>query len=233
VKVFISMAVGAVLLAGSTLVAQDQKAKAQPTGTALKDVKQKASYALGLLYGTNLKKQAEEIDPELFAQGFRAAISGEKPLLSLEESQEALKALGDQMKAKQAETSKVQTESNKTFLAENKTKPGVKTTPSGLQYKVLKEGTGRTPKATDTVSVNYRGTFVDGKEFDSSEKHGGPASFPVNKVIKGWTEALQLMKEGGKLQLFIPAELAYGANPPPGIPPNSTLLFDVELLTIK
>jgi FKBP-type peptidyl-prolyl cis-trans isomerase FklB len=132
---------------------------------------------------------------------------------------------------------KVQGEKNKkegeAFLAENKKKDGVKTLPSGLQYKVLAEGKGKTPKATDTVTVHYRGTLTDGTEFDSSYKRNQPASFPVNGVIKGWTEALQLMKEGSKWQLFIPASLAYGEPGRPGIPPNSVLIFDVELISVK
>src|SRR5204863_9102484 len=120
------------------------------------------------------------------------------------------------------------------FLAENKNKPGVKTTGSGLQYKVLKEGSGTPPKETDTVVVNYRGTLIDGTEFDSSYKRGEPATFPVNRVIKGWTEALQLMKPGAKYQLFIPSDLAYGPGGTGGdIGPNATLIFEVELMSVK
>lgn len=126
-------------------------------------------------------------------------------------------------------------EKGEIFLKENATKEGVKTLPSGLQYKVVKEGSGKAPKATDTVSVHYRGTLIDGKEFDSSHKRGEPAEFPVNAVIKGWTEALQLMKEGSKWMLYIPASLAYGERGTPGGPigPNETLIFEVELLKVK
>jgi FKBP-type peptidyl-prolyl cis-trans isomerase len=126
-------------------------------------------------------------------------------------------------------------QAGESFLKENATKEGVKTTASGLQYKALKEGEGKSPKATDTVSVHYKGTLIDGKEFDSSYKRGTPTEFPLNRVIKGWTEGLQLMKEGAKYQFFIPAKLAYGENPPPGsgIPANSVLIFEVELLKVQ
>jgi FKBP-type peptidyl-prolyl cis-trans isomerase FklB len=156
-----------------------------------------------------------------------------------EEVKTAISGLQKDLQAKQQERAKVQGEKNKkegeAFLAQNKTKAGVKTLPSGLQYKVITEGKGKTPKANDTVTVQYKGTLIDGTEFDSSYKRGQPATFPVNGVIKGWTEALQLMKEGSKWQLFIPADLAYGASGTPGGPigPNAVLIFDVELVSIK
>jgi FKBP-type peptidyl-prolyl cis-trans isomerase len=137
------------------------------------------------------------------------------------------------MQQKQTATAEKNGAEAEKFLAANKTKEGVKTTESGLQYKVLKEGSGAQPKSSDTVTVNYRGTLPDGTEFDSSYKRGQPASFPVSGVIKGWTEALQLMKVGSKLQLFIPASLAYGEQGRPGIPPNSLLIFEVELMDVK
>ena len=149
-----------------------------------------------------------------------------------------MKDFQQQIQAKQMDAARGAADKNKkegdAFLAANKAKPGVVTLPSGLQYKVIKEGTGQTPKATDTVTTNYRGTLIDGTEFDSSYKRNEPTSFPVNGVIRGWTEALQKMKVGSKWQLFIPADLAYGPNPQPGSPigPNSVLIFDIELLGI-
>src|SRR5438270_10025397 len=137
------------------------------------------------------------------------------------------------MQQKQTEAGKKNAADAEKFLADNKKKEGVKTTESGLQYKVLKEGNGAQPKSSDTVTVNYRGTLTDGTEFDSSYKRGQPATFPVSGVIKGWTEALQMMKAGSKYQLFIPASLAYGEQGRPGIPPNATLIFEVELMDVK
>jgi FKBP-type peptidyl-prolyl cis-trans isomerase FklB len=239
VKLVTIVVVGAGLLAGSALAAQDEsKAKAK-AGPELKDMMQKASYGLGVLSAKNFKKMAVNIDPDLFANGFKDAMTDAKIQLTDQQIQEALQSLQRTMMARQAESSKGLAEKNLkeggAFLAANKSKPGVKTLPSGLQYKVLKEGTGRSPKATDTVSANYRGTLVDGTEFDNSQRSGGPVPFPVNRVIKGWTEALQMMKVGSKWQLFIPPELAYGATPDPNgpIPPNATLVFDVELVGIK
>ena len=158
--------------------------------------------------------------------------------MSKEERDKTLQAFQKEMMEKQIAASKEAAEKNKAegekFLAENKTKDGVKTTASGLQYKVLKEGSGASPKETDTVVTNYRGTLIDGTEFDSSYKRNEPASFPVNRVIKGWTEALQLMKPGAKYQLFIPSSLAYGERGAGQlIGPNATLIFEVELLSIK
>src|SRR5207253_8354801 len=137
------------------------------------------------------------------------------------------------MQEKQEKQAQQNSSAGEKFLAENKTKEGVKTTTSGLQYKVLKDGNGAQPKSSDTVTVNYRGTLIDGTEFDSSFKRGQPATFPVTGVIKGWTEALQLMKVGSKFQLFVPANLAYGEQGRPGIPPSSALIFEVELMDVK
>jgi FKBP-type peptidyl-prolyl cis-trans isomerase FklB len=205
--------------------------------TELKDQKDKVSYSIGLDIGTTLKRQLIDVNAELLSKGIQDGLSGNKALLTDEQVKETMAAFQKDMMAKQAAAKKVAGEKNaaegKKFLAENKTKEGVKTTASGVQYKVLKEGTGPIPKATDTVKVNYRGTTIDGTEFDSSYKRGQPASFPVNRVIKGWTEALQLMKVGSKYQLVIPADLAYGERGAGSdIGPNATLLFDVELLEI-
>ena len=204
----------------------------------LKDKKDKLSYAIGLDVGGALKRQSVDVNTDIFMQGVKDALSGGKKLLTDEEVRETMTSFSKELAAKQAEAMKKLGEKNKeegeAFLAENKKKEGVKTLPDGLQYKVITEGKGASPKATDTVTVNYRGTFIDGKEFDSSYKRNQPATFAVNGVIPGWTEALQLMKEGSKWQLFIPAKLAYGERGAGGvIGPNATLIFEVELLSIK
>ncbi|MGI8891676.1 MAG: FKBP-type peptidyl-prolyl cis-trans isomerase [Chthoniobacterales bacterium] len=205
--------------------------------TELKDQKEKVSYSIGLDIGTTLKRQLIDVNEELLNKGIQDGMKGNKALLTDEQMKETMATFQKEMVSKQAAAKKASGEKNaeegKKFLAENKGKEGVKTTSSGLQYKVVKQGTGPTPKATDTVKVNYRGTTIDGTEFDSSYKRGQPASFPVNRVIKGWTEALQLMKVGSKYQLVIPADQAYGERGAGSdIGPNATLLFDVELLEI-
>jgi FKBP-type peptidyl-prolyl cis-trans isomerase FklB len=200
----------------------------------LKDLKDKASYSFGLNIGLNIRRQNVEINPDAFMAGLKDAIAGRKPLLTEEEVRETMAAFEKDMQQKQTEQGQKNSAAGEKFLAENKTKEGVKTTASGLQYKVLKEGNGAQPKMGDTVTVNYRGTLVDGTEFDSSFKRNQPATFPITGVIKGWTEALQLMKVGSKFQLFVPANLAYGdRSPGPQIPPGSTLMFEVELLDVK
>jgi FKBP-type peptidyl-prolyl cis-trans isomerase FklB len=199
----------------------------------LKDLKDKASYSIGLNFGFNFKRQNVDLNTDAFAAGFKDAMSGKNPLMSEQEVRDTLMAFEKDMQQKQTEMGQKNAAVAEKFLADNKTKEGVKTTASGLQYKVMKEGNGATPKSSDTVTVNYRGTLIDGTEFDSSYKRGQPATFPVAGVIKGWTEALQLMKAGSKYQLFIPASLAYGEQGRPGIPPNSTLIFEVELMDVK
>ena len=210
----------------------------QDKSPQLKDQKDKVSYSIGLDIGTTLKRQLIDVNAELLNKGIQDGLSGNKALLTDEQMKETMAAFQKDMMAKQAAAKKATGEKNaaegKKYLAENKAKEGVKTTASGLQYKVLKEGTGPSPKATETVKVNYRGTTIDGTEFDSSYKRGEPATFPVNRVIKGWTEALQLMKPGGKYKLFIPSNLAYGPGGAGGdIGPNATLIFEVELLSAK
>ncbi len=207
-------------------------------GQQLKDKKDKVSYALGLDVGNAMKKQSIDINTDIFVQGLKDAMSGGKKMMSDEEIRETITAFSKEMMEKQKENMKKLGEKNKqegdAFLAENKKKEGVKTLDSGLQYKIITEGTGKTPKPGDTVTVNYRGTLVDGTEFDSSYKRGQPATFPVSGVIKGWTEALQLMKEGAKWQIFIPSNLAYGEKGAAGtIGPNAVLIFDVELISVK
>lgn len=199
----------------------------------LKDLKDKASYSIGLNFGFNFQRQNVDINTDAFAAGFKDAMSGRKPLMTEQEVRDTLMAFERDLQQKQTAVGKKNAADAEKFLADNKNKDGVKTTASGLQYKVLKEGSGAQPKSSDTVTVNYRGTLTDGTEFDSSYKRGQPASFPVGGVIKGWTEALQLMKVGSKYQLFIPANLAYGDQGRPGIPPNSLLIFEVELMDAK
>ncbi len=218
--------------------ARQAPAKKSPAPLALSTQKQKQSYAIGLNIGKSMKRDAVEVDTEILARGIRDALAGGKTLLTDEEVKATLTELQVEVRKHQQDEFQAEADKNKkdgdAFLAANKTKEGVVTLPSGLQYKILKEGTGPKPAAQDTVVCNYRGTLLDNTEFDSSEKHGGPASFPVNQVIKGWTEALQLMPVGSKWQLFVPSELAYGPRQAgPQIGPNSTLIFEVELLSIK
>jgi len=199
----------------------------------LKDTKDKASYSIGLDVGFTLKRQSFDLNTDAFSAGFKDAMTGRKPLLTEQEVKDTMTVFEKEVQQKQQAMTQKNAAEGEKFLAENKTKEGVKTTASGLQYKALKEGSGPQPKATDTVTVNYRGTLVDGTEFDSSYKRGQPATFPLNNVIKGWTEGLQLMKVGSKYQLFIPASLAYGDPGRPGIPASSTLIFEVELMDVK
>lgn len=208
------------------------------TAVPLKDQKDRISYVIGIDIGTNLKRQSIEINPEALLRGLRDGLSGNKPLMTDQEMNETIAAFQREMQAKQEEVAKKMGEKNKkegeTFLAENRKKEGVVTLPSGLQYKVLKKGSGRKPKLTDTVTTHYRGTLIDGTEFDSSYRRNQPATFPVNGVIAGWTEALQLMEEGAKWQLFVPPQLAYGERGAgPQIGPHATLIFEVELISIQ
>jgi len=204
---------------------------------SLKTQRDKISYIIGRDAGGNLKKQAIDIDPDIFMKGFRDAFGGNKSVLSDEETSAAIAAFKEEMLKKHKEEVTKAAEKNKkegeAFLAENGKKEGVVTLPSGLQYKIIKEGDGQTPKDTDMVTVNYKGTLLDGTEFDSSYKRGNPSTFAVKGVIPGWKEALKLMKVGSKWQLFVPAGLAYGEKGAGGaIGPNATLLFEVELVSI-
>ncbi|MBN2399487.1 MAG: FKBP-type peptidyl-prolyl cis-trans isomerase [Candidatus Aminicenantes bacterium] len=204
----------------------------------LNNQKKKVSYAIGLDIGKNFKERAMDLDMDILIQGLRHAQGGHPPLLTSEEIQKVMTQFQQDMMKAEQEKRKGQAETNKaketTFLAENAKKPGIRVTASGLQYKVISTGTGPSPKATDTVKVHYRGTLLDGTEFDSSYKRNQPAVFPLNGVIKGWTEALQMMKVGSKWQIFLPASLAYGeSGAGQVIGPNATLIFDVELIGIE
>ena len=195
--------------------------------TELKTQKDKLSYAIGLNLGKGMKKNDADVDLKVVEQGLKDGYSGGKELLTEEQIKETFMAF------QKERTEKTKKEADD-FLAANKKKEGVVTLPSGLQYKIIKKGTGKSPKATDSVTVNYRGTLIDGTEFDSSYKRGQPATFKVNAVIPGWTEALQLMKEGAKWQLVIPSNLAYGERGAGEmIGPNAVLVFDVELISVN
>ena len=204
----------------------------------LKSDKEKISYSIGMDIGGNLKRGSVEVDPDILAKGLKDSYGGGKTILTEDEALKTIADFQQALRAKQAETMKKLAEKNKVegekFLAENAKKEGVKTLPSGLQYKEITHGTGKSPKTTDTVTTHYKGTLIDGTEFDSSHKRGEPISFPVSGVIAGWTEALQLMKEGAKWQLFIPSNLAYGERGAGrDIGPNATLIFEVELISVK
>jgi FKBP-type peptidyl-prolyl cis-trans isomerase len=205
---------------------------------ALTTPKDKASYAIGMNIGNGLHRDSVDVDTNILLEGLKVTLAGGKALMTDDEAKAALTALQADVTRRQQEKMQVVGDENKkegdAFLAANKTKDGVVTLPSGLQYKILQAGTGPKPSASDTVICNYRGTLLNGTEFDSSYKRGQPATFAVGQVIHGWTEALQLMPVGSKWQLFIPAELAYGGRAAgPDIGPNSTLIFEVELLSIQ
>jgi FKBP-type peptidyl-prolyl cis-trans isomerase FklB len=225
---------GMLALACLALLVSGAHAQEAPS---LKNQKEKASYSLGYKIGQDFKQQGVEVAPDALLQGMKDALAGGKTALTEDQMREALMGLQKEVMAKQEKEFEKLAEKNlqegKKFLLENRKKEGVKTTASGLQYKVLGKGTGKKPGLEDTVTVHYRGRLTDGTEFDSSYKRNEPATFPVKGVIAGWTEALQMMKEGAKWQLFIPANLAYGEKGVPGIGPNSVLIFDVELLSIK
>lgn len=247
-KVLIFLAV-AVLFVTSCKITQAQKpepaVKKEITKADLKTEDDKVSYSIGFSMGSSFKKDELKMNLEVFHKGIEDGFTGGKQILNEQEIKKTMMAFQQKMMAKkqaeqmkQREERKKQGEANiergKKFLEENKAKQGIVTLESGLQYKILNKGTGASPKATDTVKCHYKGTTIDGKEFDSSYKRGEPATFALNRVIKGWTEGLQLMKEGGKWQFFIPSELAYenrGAGQHIG--PNEVLIFEVELLGIE
>jgi FKBP-type peptidyl-prolyl cis-trans isomerase FklB len=203
----------------------------------LKTDKDKQSYAIGMNIGKSIHRDGVDVDPNILLRGMKDAIAGGKTVLTDDEAKAVMTNLQADLRKQQAEKAQLAGDTNQkagdAFLAENKTKEGVVTLPSGLQYKVLTEGTGPKPTATDTVVCNYKGTLLDNTEFDSSYSRKQPLTIPVGGVIKGWTEALQLMPVGSKWQLFIPSDLAYGHQAKGPIGPNSTLIFEVELLSIQ
>lgn len=226
----------------ATVSAASQPAAATASANAevkpVLDTESKISYSIGVNMGDNLRQQDISVNIEAFMQGFKDALTKNHTLLTPEEMRQVLVTFQEQQHKKFETKMKTAAVKNlndgKAFLDANKSKPGVITLASGLQYKVLNEGSGTPPKLTDSVTVNYRGTLINGTEFDSSEKHGQAATFPVNAVIPGWTEALQLMKPGAKWTLYIPSNLAYGeAGAGRLIEPNSTLIFDVDLLSVN
>ena len=204
----------------------------------LKNQKEKVSYIIGIGIGKNFKQQGMEIDPDALAKGLRDALAGAKPILTEQEISETMAAYKIEMAAKQKDLFNKVGEKNKkegeAFLAENKKKPGVKTLPSGLQYRVIQSGKGGKPTLNDTVTVHYKGTLINGKEFDNSYTRGQPASIPLGSTISGWKEALQMMEVGSKWEVFVPSQYAYGDRGSGStIEPNSTLVFEIELLAIQ
>ena len=209
-----------------------------PAGTnVFSGEKARISYAIGMTIGHNFQAQGVEVDTDLLVRGLKDMQSGGTTLLTPQEMRDTLAEYQKTLAAKQQKMREEAAAKNKAdgeaFLAGNKTKPGVVTLPDGLQYKIITNGSGATPMMNDAVTVNYRGTFIDGKEFDSSAKTGLPAQFTVGSVIQGWTEALMQMKVGSKWQLFVPSELAYGERGRPNIPPNTVLIFEVELISTE
>lgn len=230
---FLMMAL--VVALASVAWAQQQKAPAPAAGAPADPAK--IGYAIGFQVGSSLKDQGEPIDLKAVLAGMQDAMGNAKPTMTEDEMRNVMIALQKRAQTRMMERARAEGEKNKkdgeAFLAANAKKPGVKTTKSGLQYKVIKEGTGKTPKATDTVKTHYTGTLIDGTKFDSSVDRGEPAEFGVTQVIPGWTEALQLMKVGSKWQLVIPSDLAYGPDGGQGrMPPNAVLVFDIELLDV-
>ncbi|HOX56664.1 MAG TPA: FKBP-type peptidyl-prolyl cis-trans isomerase [Candidatus Paceibacterota bacterium] len=246
-KLVLGIGCGLALLQVS-MAAQDKPAATGTNTNAPKlspqEQKEKWSYAIGMNIGTSMKRGAVDLDVDTMAAAIKDVLAGRNLKMTDQEAQEAWRSYQMESRTKQEEVRKQQGEKNKkegeAFLGENKKKPGVKThtvtlpdgTKAEMQYKVITEGTGAIPRTNDTVSVNYRGTFINGKEFDSSAKHGNqPAKFPVNRVVRGWTEALQMMKTGAKWELYLPSSLAYGdQGHGPGIEPGSTLIFEMELV---
>jgi FKBP-type peptidyl-prolyl cis-trans isomerase FklB len=220
------------------VVAADENPPASPKAD-LKTDRQKGSYALGHKIAANIHRQLGDttLDLDAFLLGMREALSGKGHSMNDAECEKAFNAFQSELSVRKISAAKSVAAKNKkegeAFLAANKTKPGVATLPSGIQYLVLKEGTGKQPRATDEVKVHYHGTLIDGTVFDSSVNRGEPSTFRLDQVIPGWTESVQKMKEGSKWRIFIPSDLAYGPNGRPGIAPNTMLIFEIELLEVK
>ena len=234
-KRFFLSAVVLGLLASFCIAQNKTAAPKNKPDTGFKTNSEKVGYAMGLNIGRNLKRQRLIVDVNSLAQGIRDALSNAEPKLSQQQIEAAFRAFQEKLQAQRKLKAVKNKKDSEAFLAKNGKQKGVTTTKSGLQYKILKQGQGKSPKASDTVKTHYRGTLIDGTEFDSSYKRNMPATFPVQGVIKGWTEALQLMKVGAKWQLFIPSNLAYGEKPRDGSPigPNAALVFEIELLGIE
>jgi FKBP-type peptidyl-prolyl cis-trans isomerase FklB len=225
--------------------AEDKPAAEKPMAE-FKDAKEKLSYSIGVNIGTNLKRNGYEVDTDVLAGALKDAYAGKETKMSDQQANEVLRANQAEMQKKRVEERKLAGDKNKqegaAFLAENRKKEGIKTyevkmpdgTTAEMQYKVITDGTGAIPKSNDTVTVNYRGTLVNGKEFDSSAKHGQPLKFQVNRVVRGWTEALEMMKVGSKWELYLPATLAYGdSGSGPMIEPGATLIFEIDLVSTE
>ncbi|ROL58035.1 FKBP-type peptidyl-prolyl cis-trans isomerase [Bacteroidetes/Chlorobi group bacterium ChocPot_Mid] len=222
----------------STIEACSEKNGEIDTKVELKTQLDSVAYAIGVNLGTQLKTDSVMLDAKILAAAMQTIMKGDSSKLTQKQMQEVMTAFQSNLQSKQQERFMKEMESNKAegekFLAENQKKPGVKTTPSGLQYMVIKEGTGKKPTAESQVKVHYHGTLLNGKVFDSSIERGQPAEFGLNQVIKGWSEGVQLMKEGAKYKFWIPDSLAYGPRgAPPVIGPNATIVFEVELLEVK
>ncbi len=234
-----SALVSAMLLATgcSTNNGNQESAKPSVSITEQSTAPEKVGYSLGFMMAEGNKEAVKDLNLDTFEQGFRDGYEGKESALTQEQMEAVLMAYQKEQEEKFVADMQTKAEENKTkgaaFLAENAKKEGVKQTASGLQYKVLTAGTGKSPKATDVVEVNYEGKLLDGTVFDSSYERGEPIEFPLNQVIAGWTEGLQLMKEGGKYEFYIPSDIAYGEAGNQGIDPNSTLIFTVELLKVK
>ncbi|MFK7822548.1 MAG: FKBP-type peptidyl-prolyl cis-trans isomerase [Oligoflexales bacterium] len=226
-----SQTIKAILVSAAVLGTSSQ-VLAEGKGAPLKTDAEKASYGIGQQIGRGLKSQGVAVNVDIMAGSIKDVLEGRPSRLSDQEIQTALTKLQEDMQKKMAEQAEKNKEVGAKYLEENKKKSGVKSTKSGLQYKVITAGKGDSPKAESKVKVHYRGTLIDGSEFDSSYKRNEPAVFPVGGVIAGWTEALKLMKPGAKWELTIPSDLAYGSRGRPGIPANSVLNFTVELVEI-
>lgn len=233
---------GLALLPAPAWAAEEKKAD----DSGLKDQKDKVSYSIGMNWGNMLKRSGYEVDVDVLANAIKDIMAGKDPKLTDQQAREVMMAYQNEMKTKREEEQKKAADKNRQegekFLADNKKKPGVKTktitladnATAEMQYKVLTEGTGEMPKSNDVVIVNYTGKLINGKEFDSSSKHGGPMKRPANSLIRGWTEALQMMKTGSKWELYLPAALAYGDRPAgPDIEPGATLIFEIQLTGIE
>jgi len=234
-----STSVSAIIVLALGVAACNQGGAASPgTAGTPETLEERASYALGFSAGEQLSSQTTDLDVDQLVAGLRDAFAGAEGKMTAEEIQSAMTEYQQAMAAAETDRRNSEASDNKAagdaFLADNADKPGIMVTDSGLQYEVIEEGSGASPLATDEVTVNYEGRLIDGTVFDGSARHGGPATFPLNRVIPGWTEGVQLMKVGGKYRFFVPGELGYGMNPPPGeIGPNATLIFEVELLAIN